>query len=89
MKPRPSAATCLALVTLLGGCASAGAPSFVLFGSYFPAWMFCAAVGIMGGVIARTILVARQLTDALPHQLTICAGIGLMVALATWLLFFR
>jgi hypothetical protein len=37
----------------LGGCSSHGAPSFVLFGAFFPAWMLCALIGIFGAIAAR------------------------------------
>ena len=76
-------------MTLLSRYASLGAPSFELFGAYFPAWMFCALVGIIAGVIARMIFLLSGTADVLPHQLTVCTSIGLIVALLVWLLFFR
>jgi hypothetical protein len=75
------------VISLLGGCTS-GAPSFELFGAYFPAWMLCGLAGILGGVIARTIFVASDLADVLPHQLTVCTSIGIIVALGVWLLLY-
>jgi len=72
----------------LGGCASRGAPSFVLFGAFFPAWMLCALIGIVGAVAARGIFVAARLASVLPFQLFVCASIGLIVSMLAWLIWF-
>jgi hypothetical protein len=72
----------------LGGCASRGAPSFVLFGAFFPAWMLCALIGIFGAIAARGIFVAAGLESVLPFQLFVCSSVGLLVATLTWLIWF-
>jgi YtcA family len=71
----------------LGGC-STGAPSFVLFGAYFPAWMLCGALGIIGAGVARAGFVASGLSDVLPFQLFVCSAVGVIVALFVWLIGF-
>ena len=73
---------------LLGGCADAGAPSFALFGAFFPAWMLCATIGILGAGLARAVFVGTGLTAVLPHQLIVCTAIGTIVGIAFWLLVF-
>jgi len=70
------------------GCAAAGAPSFELFGAYFPGWMFCASIGIAAAVAARAGLVASGLSDILPYQLFVCAAIGLVAGVLAWPLCF-
>lgn len=82
--------TLLALLVsmLLSGCGQRGAPSFVLFGAYFPAWMLCALIGITGAIAARSIFVASGLSGILPLQLLVCTAIGACVALLTWLFWF-
>ena len=72
----------------LGGCASHGAPSFVLFGAFFPAWMLCAFIGIFGAIAARGIFVAAGLDSVLPFQLFVCSSVGFVVAALTWLTWF-
>ena len=72
----------------LGGCASHGAPSFELFGAFFPAWMFCALIGIFEGIAARGIFVAVGLNNVLPFQLFVCSSVGFVVATLTWLIWF-
>jgi hypothetical protein len=91
MKPHRSATTVplLFFLALLGGCTSLGAPSFDLFGAYFPAWVFCALIGIIGGIIARVVFLVTRVADALPYQLPVCTAIALIVALSVWLLGFR
>jgi hypothetical protein len=78
----------LAFVALaLGGC-STGAPSFVLFGAYFPAWMLCGTLGIIGAGLTRAGFVASGLSDVLPYQLFVCSAIGVIIALFAWLIGF-
>jgi YtcA family len=76
-----------ALALALGLSTVQGAPSFALFGAYFPAWMFCAALGILAAILARAVFVATGLAHVLPFQLFVCASIGLCAALyaeLTW-----
>ncbi len=70
------------------GCARHGAPSLVLFGAYFPAWMLCGLVGILAAIGGRTALVASGLSEVLPFQLLVSASIGLIAALGAWLVWF-
>jgi hypothetical protein len=81
------------LLTLLpvagtSGCAAHGAPSFVLFGAFFPAWMLLAGIGILAAIVTRVVLVTTGLADFLAAQLLVCVSTGLMVAVLTWLLWF-
>ncbi len=76
----------LVLMLLLAECSRAGAPSFVLFGSYFPAWMLCATLGVAGGVVMRALFVATGLASLLPYQLYVCTAGGVIVAVGAWLL---
>jgi hypothetical protein len=81
--------TAVAMLLLgLGGCAVRGAPEYILFGAYFPAWMFCAVLGILGGIAARAGMVATGLSELLPHQLFICVSVGVMAAVTASLLWF-
>jgi hypothetical protein len=76
------------LAAALGGCAVRGAPSFVIAGSYFPGWMFCALIGIVLAVAVRIGFVASGLAGILPLQLFVCSAIGLCGGLLAWLLWF-
>jgi len=76
------------LASVLGGCAVRGAPSFEIVGSYFPAWMFCALIGIVAAIAVRAGFVASGLASVLPFQLFVCAALGLCCGLLAWLLWF-
>jgi YtcA family len=72
----------------LAGCSGGGAPSFELFGAFFPAWMFCSLIGILTGVIARVVFVATGLAVVLPYQLFVCTSVGTAGGILVWLLIF-
>lgn len=72
----------------LSGCASRGAPSFALFGAFFPAWMLCALIGIGTAVAARGLFIAAGLASVLPFQLSVCASLGILAAALSWLIWF-
>jgi hypothetical protein len=73
---------------ILSGCSRSGAPSLVLFGAFFPDWMFCALLGIIVAIVARGVFVATGLSSVLPYQLFVCLSIGLIFAILAWLLWF-
>jgi hypothetical protein len=72
------------LFLLLSGCSSAGAPSFEAFGAFFPAWMLCGAVGILGAILTRVVLVSTPLA-VIPYRLLVCTAVGLIAAILFWL----
>jgi hypothetical protein len=72
----------------LGGCSAAGAPSFDLFGAFFPAWLLCGIIGIAGAAVARVVFVSTGLANTLPYQLAVCTAIGVITALLFWLVGF-
>jgi hypothetical protein len=72
----------------LGGCSAGGAPSFDLFGAFFPAWLLCGIVGIAGAVVARAAFVSSGVANTLPYQLAVCTSIGVITALLVWLIGF-
>ena len=69
----------------LTGCSAGGAPSFDLFGAFFPAWLLCGVIGIAGAVVARVVFVSTGLAHTLPYQLAVCTAIGVITALVVWL----
>jgi YtcA family len=86
IKRRPISAGVLALPLLsLCGCSEAGAPSLDIFGAFFPAWLLCAVLGIFVALGARIFFAARNLTDVLPFQLSVCTSFGAIFALLVWL----
>jgi YtcA-like protein len=72
----------------LAGCSTGAAPSFDLFGAFFPAWLLCGIIGIASAVVARVVFVSTGLANTLPYQLAVCAAIGVITALLVWLIGF-
>ena len=72
----------------LSACDLRGAPSYSIFGAYFPAWLLCSAIGILGSVALRAAVVASGLEDAIPLRLLVYVGFAAAVALWLWLSLF-
>ena len=72
----------------LSACDLRGAPSYSIFGAYFPAWLLCSAIGIVGSVGLRAAVVASGLEDAIPLRLLVYVGFATAVALWLWLSLF-
>ncbi|MBO1519916.1 YtcA family lipoprotein [Oceanisphaera pacifica] len=74
------------LTLLLSGCARA--PSFVVAGSFFPAWLIFMFAGILLTLLIRVIFIKVGLDDALRFRVLIysCLALGLCYA-GLWLLF--
>jgi len=76
------------LQLVLTSCSAAGAPSFTLFGAFFPGWMFCGLTGVAGAIAARTVFTGSGLSSLLPYQLFLCTAIGVIVAIIAWFIWF-
>ena len=63
-------------------------PTQDLLGSYFPAWMLCAAVGIVASIIIRQILAVVGINDYVVAPLLTYAAIAVFATLLAWLLWF-
>ena len=70
---------------LLEGCSLDVAPSFPVVGAYFPAWMFCALVGIAVAIGARVLCLAVGIDGFLSFRLFTYVSLGVLAALAVWL----
>jgi len=73
---------CLAGLSTLTGCSQGRAPSFLIFGSYFPAWLVGLAISIPLTVMIRAVLVRNGLDDALPLRLLVYSCLCLLLTLA-------
>jgi YtcA family len=73
---------------LLTGCSFGEAPSFELFGAFFPAWLLCGVIGIVGAAGTRVVLTTATLGDVIPFQLAVCTAVGVIVALFSWMALF-
>ena len=78
------AAAAAALLALQG--AARGAPSYVIFGAYFPRWLLAGLIGIVAALVAHRLFVAKAWNGKLPLQLSVCCAIGMVVAVLFWTL---
>lgn len=80
--------TLLPVSFLLGGCLAPRAPTIYLFGSYFPSWLLCGIIGIVGAAIVRLLCIRLGIDDVLPLRLLVYVCIALIITLLTSLLLF-
>jgi hypothetical protein len=74
-------------VAFLAGCTPKASPSLPLFGAFFPSWLLCAVIGVIGSVVVRAIFVSTGMDDQLPLRsivyvcvaATIAFGVSLFV----------
>jgi hypothetical protein len=76
----------VAVVLVVSGCSYS--PTQDLFGSYFPAWMLCAALGIVAAIIIRQILAVAGISDYVVAPLLTYAGLAVSATLLAWLVWF-
>jgi hypothetical protein len=63
-------------------------PTMDLLGSYFPAWMLCAVIGIVASIIIRQILAVAGINDYVVAPLLTYAALAVSATLLAWLLWF-
>jgi YtcA family len=80
---------CVALVSAgLAGCALRGAPSYSIFGAFFPAWLLCACLGIFASILLRSVLIAADFEEAVPFKLLVYLAFAVGATLWLWLALF-
>jgi hypothetical protein len=72
----------------LSGCDLRGAPSYSIAGAFFPAWLLCALIGILGSILLRTALIAADFEEAVPFKLLVYVAFALGLTLWLWLALF-
>ena len=77
---------CLPIALVASGCSHA--PTINLFGSFFPAWMLCAALGILAAVIVRQLLAVSGINEYVVAPLLTYSGLALTGTLLIWLFWF-
>ena len=77
-------AASVAAAAALTACSAS--PSRNILGSYFPTWMICALLGLLGVVVLRTVLGKAGIDSALPMPVVVYLCIWITITLAIWLL---
>ena len=76
----------MAIALAISGCSYS--PTQDLFGSYFPAWMLCAVLGIIAAVIIREIIGVTGINDYVVAPLLTYAALAVSATLLVWLFWF-
>ncbi len=71
---------------LLIGCSAA--PSITIVGSFFPAWILCAVMGLAFAALAHVLLARMGIAEFLAPRGLTYASLAVSFALGAWLLFF-
>lgn len=64
------------------------APSQNLLGSYFPSWMICALIGLLGTIVCRMVLIKAGIDAAIPGKLFVYVAFVLSSTFVVWLSWF-
>lgn len=71
---------------LLPGCNTV--PSQNILGSYFPAWMLCAFIGILLAIIFHVIFIRIGVDEFIPGKLMVYTGLAFSLTFLVWLIRF-
>lgn len=73
---------------LLVGCSQGHSPLFPMLGAYFPSWMLCVFIGLIGSILLRIVLIYFNIDDNLPLPLLFYFSVMLLIAFTISLLYF-
>jgi hypothetical protein len=71
----------------LTGCR--GAPSINVLGSFFPGWMLCMALGLVGALVFRQVSIKTNIEPHLVARPLVYLCLWGLITLSSWLLLFR
>jgi hypothetical protein len=83
---RSLAGLSLVAALLLVGCSHA--PEYSIFGSFFPAWIFCAAGGLVLAAGARILIARTAIAEHLAAPVLSYLSMAIFLACMLWLLFY-
>lgn len=75
--------SCLPAAALVTACSRS--PSRNILGSYFPTWMLCALIGLLGVVLVRVVLIRTGVDSELPVPVLVYLSLWIAITLAVWL----
>jgi YtcA family len=76
----------VAAPVLLGGCSHA--PEYSIFGSFFPAWIFCSAAGLVLMAAARALIARTAIAEHLAAPVLSYLSMAIFFSCMLWLLFY-
>jgi hypothetical protein len=82
----PLAGLFLMAPLVLVGCSHA--PEYSIFGSFFPAWIFCSVGGLVLMTCAHTLVARSAIAEHLAAPILFYLGMATFLACVLWLLFY-
>jgi hypothetical protein len=76
-----------AVPLVLVGCSHA--PEYSIFGSFFPAWIFCSAGGLVLAACARLVIGRTAIAEHVAAPVLLYLSMAVFLACMLWLLFYR
>ncbi len=76
----------MAFPAALSACSAA--PAQNILGSFFPAWMLCASIGVGAAILARLCLGAIGIEASVPAPPLTYIALAAAITLLVWLLWF-
>lgn len=74
---------CLSATALITACSRS--PSRNILGSYFPTWMLCALIGLLGVVLVRVMLTRTGVDREMPVPVLVYLSLWIAITLVVWL----
>jgi len=71
----------------LTGCRAA--PSINVLGSFFPSWMLCVGLGVVGSLVLHQVFIKTNIEQHLQPRPFVYFCLWGLITLTSWLLFFR
>jgi YtcA family len=76
----------MAALLVLAGCSHG--PEYSIFGSFFPAWIFCSAGGLLLAACARALIARTAIAEHLAAPVLFYLSTAIFLACILWLLFY-
>ena len=57
-------------------------PTLPLFGAYFPSWLACTGVGVLGAAVIRVVFIRLGVDEMLPWRLLVYTCVAAIIGLA-------
>jgi hypothetical protein len=76
----------LAVPLVLGGCTHP--PEYSIFGSFFPAWIFCTVGGLLLMAGARTLIARTAIAEHLVAPVLLYLSMAIVLSCILWLFFY-
>jgi hypothetical protein len=83
---RPPAGLSLTALLTLVGCSHA--PEYSIFGSFFPAWIFCSVGGLVLMAGARAVIARTAVAEHLAAPIVFYLSMAIFLSCMLWLLFY-